>query len=202
MRGLSLRHVMVGAAAVVAALTVGASVASAGGGATLSLQAFPSPLLSGGSGAVLATFANTGNSTLTHVIVNVDLAGATFNAPSSSAACSATATGASCSLGNVKKGGSIASTIAFTNGPASPATFAGTATWDAASVGNPHGAAAGKDTTSGSVDVDVLSLAGLAGAASICPPGGGSLGAMGNSYAIDVTAGSTTRTCCSRSCPR
>lgn len=160
MRGVSIRHAWVGAAVAVAALVVGAGVASAGGGATLGLQVVPSSLIAGGPGFVFATFTNTGNSTLTHVIVNVDLGGASFNATGSPPACTAAGSGASCSLGDVKKGGVVVSTIAFTApGSGGPLTMNGKATWDAASVGNPQGAAASKDTaTAASQTASVFDL--------------------------------------------
>lgn len=190
-------------AAAVAALAVGAGVATAGGGATLSLQVTPSSLIAGGPGFVFATFTNTGNSTLTHVVVNVDLGGATFNAIGSSPACTAAASGASCSLGNVKKGGVVVSTIAFTApGSGGSLTVQGKAAWDAASVGNPHGAAASKDTATASpVTPNVVDVSGLIGVSGGCVASGGSvtsgdiqLGINGNTSGLPcapIVAGTT-----------
>jgi hypothetical protein len=214
MRGLSLRHVMVGAAAVVAALAVGVSVASAAGGATLSLQVIPSSLISGGPGFVFAKFTNTGNSTLTHVIVNVDLGSATLDASGTDAACTGSGSTVSCSLGNVKKGGVVVSTIAFTApGDSDSVTVGGTATWDAASVGNPKGAAGSKDTaTAVSVTANVVDLSGVlhGPVASGCFASDGSVSSgninvsvSGNTSGLPcapVVAGATTRTSTNGEC--
>lgn len=193
MRGRSLRLRVAVACAAAAALVVGATVAQAAGGGTLTLQAFPATVVSGGTGALLATFQNTGTSTLTHVVVTVDIGGASF-AGGSSGNCSATATGGSCALGNVPSGGTVKETIAFTvAADATAVTFDGTATWNAASVGKPKGAPTSSQTTSASAGADVLSLGSLAAANSSCDPGGGSLSATAdNGQQIYVQAGDNT----------
>lgn len=158
MRGLTLRHGLAGAAAVVAALAVGAGVARADHTGTLSLQVIPSSLISGGPGWVFATFQNTGHSTLNNVIVNVDLGGATLDASGTDAACIAAGSGVSCSLGTVRAGGVVVSTIAFTApGSAGPLTIGGTATWDAKTNGNPGNSSNHTSTDSATATVSDIS---------------------------------------------
>jgi len=192
MNGLRLGLLSAPAAALLCALALGAGAAQAGGSATLTLVVFPGTLVPGGAGAVAATFTNHGPSTLTHVIVKVTLpAGATFDASDSSAACSGTAPTIACSLGDLHKGVTIVSTVAFGNAPGSgTASFSGTATWDAASVGNPKGAAASKDTTSASTSAGVLAVGGSA--SSKCTPHGGTLTSSEDGYETNVTAGDNT----------
>ena len=179
------------AAAVGGAVLVVTAVADAGANATLTMQVLPGLLAPGGSGAVVATFTNNGPSTLTHVIVNVTLpAGATFDSTNSSASCTGPAPVISCSLGTLKKGTVIVSTIAFGSAPSTgPVTFGGKATWDAASVGNPQGAAGSKDTVSATAQADVISLpSGFAGASS-CHATGDTLFATANGQSTQVVAG-------------
>ena len=179
------------AAAVGGAVLMVTAVADAGANATLTMQVLPGLLAPGGSGAVVATFTNNGPSTLTHVIVNVTLpAGATFDSTNSSASCTGPAPFVSCSLGMLKKGNVIVSTIAFGSAPSTgPVTFDGKATWDAASVGNPQGAAGSKDTVSATGQADVISLpSGFAGTSS-CHATGDTLFATANGQSTQVVAG-------------
>jgi len=191
MRAVRILRILPAAAVTVAALAVSGVAAAGGGTGSLTMTVTPSALAPGGAGTITATFANTGKSTLTHVTVNVDLAGGTFSSAGSSASCSGTATGATCSLGNVGKGGSVASTIAFTAGSTGPWTFNGTATWDAASTGNPQGAAAGKDTTTASVTAQsiVPTNSQLLALATGCAASGDSVTATNGPEAISTQAG-------------
>jgi hypothetical protein len=181
-------------AAVLAAVAVGAGAARAGGSATLTLAVYPGTLAPGGSGALAATFTNNGPSTLTHVIVNVVLPSpASFDAADSSPVCGGSGQTVSCSLGDLQKGVTIVSTVAFTGAPSSgPVSFSAAATWDAASVGNPKGAAASKSTTSYTLsNVAVLDTTG-GFVSSSCTAHGGSLSAANGGYATDVSAGDNT----------
>jgi hypothetical protein len=175
----------------VAALVFSGVAAAGGGSGTLSMTVTPSALAPGGPGVITATFTNTGKTTLTHVVLNVDLAGGTFSSTGSSASCSGTATGATCSLGNLAKGASVVSTIAFTNSSSSgPWTFNGTATWDAASVGNPQGNAANnKATASATAQSIVPTGSSLLVVNSGCAANGGSVAATNGDEGISATAG-------------
>jgi hypothetical protein len=135
MRQPSLRLLAVCAAVLVGALALGAGDAGAAGGGSLVFDVSVS--------AVEATFTNTGGSTLTHVMLNVDLGGATFDPSGSSSGCAGTGSGAVCALGNVHAGGVVITKIGFVDDASTG--LSGTATWTAASVGNPQGAAAAKD---------------------------------------------------------
>lgn len=152
MRRLSLRHAVVGVAAIVAALAVGASVASAGQSAMLSLQVIPSTLVSGGPGWVSWTFTNTGTTPLNDVILTFGIGtsalGGTFvsSGPSTGPVvpdCTGNGSDVSCSLGTVPAGGVVQSMIAYTAptncSSSGPCTFSvsGSATWDALTNGHP-----------------------------------------------------------------
>lgn len=181
---------VIAAAVAVAALAV-AGVAAAAGGGSLSLQVTPSALVPGGPGVLTATFTNTGSSTLTHAVLNVDLAGGTFTAAGSSPSCSATAGGATCDLGNVGKGGVVVTTIAFTAGSTGPWTFNATATWDAASTGKPKGAAGSKDTATASTTATVSIVpvgSTVLAVKTDCAPPDGTVSASTGSEGVDTTA--------------
>lgn len=150
----------------------------------------PSALAPGGPGVITATFTNTGKSTLTNVVLNVDLAGGTFVATGSSPSCSATASGATCTLGNVAKGGVVTTTIAFTAGSSGPWTFEGVATWNAASSGNPQGAAGAKDTTRATTTAESIVPTGstLLAVNSGCAANGDSVDSSNGSEGISTEA--------------
>jgi len=170
---------------------VGAGVAGAGANATLTLQVLPGLLAPGGSGAVAATFTNSGPSTLAHVIVHVTLpAGMTFDSANSSAACNGPAPMVSCSVGTIKKGTEIVSTIAFGSAPnTGPVAYGATATWDAPSVGKPAGVAGSKNATNATAHAGVISLPSGFGAASSCHASGDTLFAASEGQSTQVVAG-------------
>jgi hypothetical protein len=162
------------ATAVAAAALVASGVAAAGGGGTLSLTAF---VKSDGTGFVQATFTNTGGNTLTHVVVSVDLGGATFSSTGSSAGCTGTSSGASCALGNVAGGGVTVANVAFTGG-STGTILNGTATWDAATVGKPKGTASGNTTSATQVTPTLVSA--VASGCNSAASGGRGIAVTGN----------------------
>jgi hypothetical protein len=128
-------------AAVIAALVVAVGVANAKNSGTLTVG--PAFVDASGYGVVQATFTDTGNSTLTHVVVSFDLGAGTIDSGSSSAGCS----GTTCSLGKIAKGDVVNLTVVFTGFTGSSIT--GTATWDAGTTSKGKGGS--KDSSSDTV---------------------------------------------------
>jgi hypothetical protein len=189
MSKISARAVLLAFAIIAAALAIGGAAARAAGGATLSLQVFPSALLSGGHAAILATFTNTSGSTFEPVIVSVRLAGGTFDAGGSSAFCRASDAGAACSLGEVAPGGVVTMTIAFT----APSGDTGdTVTFDGAAIWKIKDTSHSRQSTTTSASATLISTGDLAAFDSSCLPGGGMLAASAGGRTIAVTAGANT----------
>jgi hypothetical protein len=210
-----VRLMVVAAAVSAVAIAVTAGGAGAAGNATLNLQVFPSTILTGGAGAILATFQNNGPSTDNHAVVTVDLNGATFDQANSSAGCTPTSatpsgTGASCLLvggGSISAGSTVFTTIAFTNGPSTAqqapclpnppfsapcTTFGSTVTWNSKTTGKPGSSPGNQTFTLGGSGgtADLLSAGSLLDSGSTC--GGGSAHANNNGNGINVSAGSNT----------
>jgi hypothetical protein len=185
------------AAAVVAAAALAVTgVAGAASNGALSIQVFPSTLLSGGAGVAVATFTNTGDSTLNHVVLTVNLGTATFGSVIPSSGCTNTTSTVTCTIspaGGILIGQTVKTTVEFTApSSGSSVTISGTATWGSPNTGKPNGTPPPRNTATDSKTVNLFSN--VAGANSSCKAGGDHLSANngGGGQQIDVTAGDNT----------